>query len=807
MTTAVNFTLDQYNDVYSQRYLPATVYISVMMVVGFVGNSVVFHVYLKKFKPSTTRCFILVVALLDVLNAVVCCPVQILQMRNFVTFGSSGVCRFMITSVTYFSTASGQVLILVAVDRYRKVCRPFQKQMTPYTAKLACGILCLVLLMLMIPSPLIYGPKTVTRSNVNITICRPLQDREDYYKAYTFFWIFMLLGLVTSLAVLYSCIWCRVYQQMKFRQKLKASNSVEGIDGPTKHRKQNQSQVEGGVKLNSSQLTYESQDTTSSSHDLNSASVGVPCSCSKNSDTTNTDSSLSMPVRTGSDIRQASQDKDVRKMTLTLFLVTMVYVLSCVPYFTVTTMMSRDPENYERLAMKYSFFSILEKSYHLQIAANPIIYGFLNKQFRSELRLICTRKYMSMKLMVDGNVSVTQLDRDLYLRRYDNRYALQALPANLFLAVLMLVGLVGNSLVCYVYLVKYKESATRCFIVALATFDMITVTVCIPSEIADIRHNYTFGLYKLCKILRLLVTFSAIASATILVAIAVDRYRKICRPLEKQMTPLFAKIIVIVCSLITVMVSLPNAVVYGPRAVATDDGYINGSDCSTSDDYIRTPLPLIYNGVLFFIFFSSALTLSALYGVIWRQVIRQRKRMTAVYETGQNVEMDTRREMVPNTSSSDVQCPSVTRESNLSSCDRSDSIIPATTSERITDSCPDGNASSASRSARHPTRSRRHRFPTGTSSQRQRSHKTLMMLFLITLVYVLSYLPHLSLMATRAVNKHVFDELPGAGIAATNLFLRSYFINSVSNPIIYSVCNQRFRLEVTRLFGRLTRRT
>ncbi|XP_046574616.1 cholecystokinin receptor type A-like [Haliotis rubra] len=576
MATAVNFTLDQFNDVYNQRYLPATVYISAMMVVGLVGNSVVFHVYLKKFKPSTTRCFILVVALLDILNALVCCPVQIFQMRNFVTFGSSGACRFMITSVTYFSTASGQVLILVAVDRYRKVCRPFQKQMTPYTAKLACGLLCLVLLVLMIPTPLIYGPKTVTRYNVNITICRPFE-----------------------------------------------------------------------------------------------------------------------PERT----------------TIRL-----------------TTMMSRDPQNYERLAMKYSLFSILEKSYHLQIAANPIIYGFLNKQFRRELRLI-----------------------------------------------------------------------------SLATFDLITVTICIPSEIADIRHNYTFGPYTLCKILRLLVTFSAIASASTLVAIAVDRYRKICRPFEKQMTPLSAKVTVIVCSLMTVVVSSPNAVIYGPRAVATDDGYINGSDCSTSDDYVRTPYPLIYNGVLFFIFFSSTLSLSVLYGLIWRQVVRQRKRMNAVYEIRQNVEMDSRHEMIPNTSSSDVQCPSVTWDSSLLSSDRSDSNIPARRSERIPDSCPDGNTPSLP--GRHPSRCGRNESPTGTSSLRQRGHKTVLMLFLITLVFVLSFLPHLGLMATQAVNKHVFDDLTGAGIAANNLFLRSYFINSASNPIIYSFCNERFRLEVTRLFGGLTRRT
>ncbi|XP_071097376.1 bombesin receptor subtype-3-like [Haliotis cracherodii] len=417
---------------------------------------------------------------------------------------------------------------------------------------------------------------------------------------------------------------------------------------------------------------------------------------------------------------------------------------------------------------------------------------------------------MSVELRLNVNVSVIQNDPDLYLRHYDNKYALQALPAILFLAILMLVGFVGNSLVFYVYLVKFKQSSTRCFIVALTTFDLIMCMICIPTEIADIRYNYTFGLYKLCKILRFLGTFSAIASGFTLVAIAVDRFKKICRPFKKQMTPLIAKVTITVCSLMSVVVSLPGAIIYGSRVVATDDININGSDCSTSDDYIRTPYPLLFNGVQFFIFISSTLSLSVLYGLIWRRVARQRRRMKAVNKTKQKLEKDDRQKMVPtqnNTSSSDVQHPPITGETNLSCSERSDSNLPTVTSERITDPCPDAPEliTSVSPPSSQPSKCGRNKFPASTSSQRPRGQKTTFMLFLITLVFVLSFLPHLGLMATRAVNKHVFDDLPGAGIAATNILLRSYFINSVSNPIIYSFCNPLFRREVTMLWKRLTR--
>ncbi|XP_067667440.1 orexin receptor type 2-like [Haliotis asinina] len=417
--------------------------------------------------------------------------------------------------------------------------------------------------------------------------------------------------------------------------------------------------------------------------------------------------------------------------------------------------------------------------------------------------------------MTDMNSSHYQYDLDKYLRHKDSEYAIQSFPVILFLVLLMLVGFVWNSLVYYVYLVKFKQSALRNYILALATFDLATCSICIPVEIVDLRHSYTFGQYTLCKLLRLMTTFLVIASVIILLAIAVDRYKRICCPFHKQTTPRLAMVTITVCSITTFIVSLPVAVVNGSRSVPADDTLVNGSRCTISDDYINTPFPLIYNGCQFIIFISCILSLSVLYGLIWRRVARQRKRMDIITANDLTIERKIKHKDMETSIAKRWEedlgsSPRV--EANMRSPFSADSNIAEGISEITTGSCKtdtkclfDATPILGSQPCRRLSTFGRRRSSTFTPSHGdKRSQKTTTMLFLITLVFVLNVLPHLGLMVTRAVNKDVFEDLHGVGFIVYNVFLRSYFINSVSNPILYSFCSVRFRQELIQLWGRVT---
>ncbi|KAH3841781.1 muscarinic acetylcholine receptor M2-like [Dreissena polymorpha] len=84
--------------------------------------------------------------------------------------------------------------------------------------------------------------------------------------------------------------------------------------------------------------------------------------------------------------------------------------------------------------------------------------------------------------------------------------------------------------------------------------------------------------------------------------------------------------------------------------------------------------------------------------------------------------------------------------------------------------------------------------------------KTAFVMFLISLAYILSYLPHLTLIITRGVKKHFAEELSDDGLVAYRFFLRSYFINCAINPIIYGLCDTRFRRACAVFFRQCYRR-
>ena len=60
---------------------PTLAYLVLLMVFGLVGNTLVFMVYYKKFKPSSTRTYILVLSVCDLANNCMAVPFDIFKTR------------------------------------------------------------------------------------------------------------------------------------------------------------------------------------------------------------------------------------------------------------------------------------------------------------------------------------------------------------------------------------------------------------------------------------------------------------------------------------------------------------------------------------------------------------------------------------------------------------------------------------------------------------------------------------------------------------------------------------------------------
>ncbi|XP_055896121.1 prostaglandin E2 receptor EP4 subtype-like isoform X1 [Biomphalaria glabrata] len=223
------------------------------------------------------------------------------------------------------------------------------------------------------------------------------------------------------------------------------------------------------------------------------------------------------------------------------------------------------------------------------------------------------------------------MDSDEYLHELNLTFTALILPAIIVLAVFMVIGIIGNGLVLYVYCRRMKTGTITRYIQGLAIFDLLSCSLAIPGEIIDMTNNYTFGSNPLCQIVRTVNLFCTMVSGSILIVVAIDRYKRICYPLGKQISPKSALYIMTVCSALAIVLALPTAVIFGAMTVPTNISYIKGSDCSVSDNFKNTTIPLLYNGLQMFLFLVGAIILIVLYSIVARRIFqhaqgRQRRR-------------------------------------------------------------------------------------------------------------------------------------------------------------------------------------
>lgn len=335
----------------------------------------------------------------------------------------------------------------------------------------------------------------------------------------------------------------------------------------------------------------------------------------------------------------------------------------------------------------------------------------------------------------------TSPSRDALLMELNEEQALLYLPVIVYMALLMVVGTTGNLLVCYVFYNKPYRSTSRIFILTLAVLDLTCCVVGMVVEIVDLRFPYTFNDIVACRLLRFTTFATSISSGTVLVCVAFDRFFKVCRPIKRQLSGRAIRRMCVGATCLGAFCSWPAVLLYGIRAVQTKHPDIVGTDCSTSDNVSNTFYPVIYYGFLLSLFVVGLVILIVLYTFIGTRLYHLKKRKTS--QTG---------------------------------------LTPAISSLSVTS----GAVTVKTVAVRKPTLTRRF------SKALRHTTKTTWMLFVITLVFVLSFLPYLIVMVLRHTISD-FTRSPAQQLIV-NFCLRSYFINSSVNPIIYALMNRQFRM-------------
>ena len=164
-----NWTLEELNREQVKLLIPSLVYTSLLMVIGITGNLSVLFIYFFKFKPSNHRCFILTLGIFDTIMCTTGMPFLIVDMVYPFMFYNILACRILRFMNYYISLVSINVLFLISLERYRKICQPLKPQLSVSLAKKCILTIVIVIGPIMsIPAFKMYGHNTVDTGVNNI---------------------------------------------------------------------------------------------------------------------------------------------------------------------------------------------------------------------------------------------------------------------------------------------------------------------------------------------------------------------------------------------------------------------------------------------------------------------------------------------------------------------------------------------------------------------------------------------------------------------------------------------------------------
>ena len=311
----------------------------------------------------------------------------------------------------------------------------------------------------------------------------------------------------------------------------------------------------------------------------------------------------------------------------------------------------------------------------------------------------------------------------------------------IFCETLLIIGILGNLLVLTIYRVKFKRTRARTYILALAVADLSVCLVGIPYHALDLTMLLVYRYTYLCKTMSFLIAACTNSSIFILLVVGLDRFLKIVRPLKKQIVNYVEDLrACLIAAVVATLVSVPYFILYGSRTVLTDIDGLIGLECFIGD-VVEEAFAKAYIGLTLVFFLMTFVYLSVIYAFICVK-IHQHDNRTA--------------EMPIN--------------------------------ERRADVARNGTTNGTMLRLQH---------------KRKHSRKITLMMLTITTIYVLSYLPFIIVSTLTAVNDDFWESKGKFESILTDLALRMYLVNNVTNPIVYSFWDLKFREECLALFRRL----
>ncbi|KAK6959699.1 type-1B angiotensin II receptor [Biomphalaria glabrata] len=397
---------------------------------------------------------------------------------------------------------------------------------------------------------------------------------------------------------------------------------------------------------------------------------------------------------------------------------------------------------------------------------------------------------------VVGNKSVD--DSQNYIKNLQYEKTVVTIPTFVLLALLFILGIFGNPLIIFIYYKEKKKTATGILILSISVADLIGTLTNLPAKFYIYLRSYSMKQTYACKLYFFSTSFNFTISLCLLLSVAFVRYRKICFTFDWQVEPRQAHVISVAAIVYALITSIGHMTVHGRQTTNTNVTGVYTFQCSIDDNFVNTGWPKIFMIIVISMVFSFCVALTYMYVKIGLKARQQMKMKTRLLNLGE-------RKPAPK--------KNVLMLRSLRNQSLDDHKLWRENKSYITRAIRVETTLSIEENAH-----RLHEYPEVKSNERKQDVLTLgnkkatrefraegrttVMLFTITVIYVITNGTTILLAFTRAMNDQFFVTLSQVNVSLYNLFFLSFLIDCVVNPFIYILWNKKFRQKCCQLLWR-----
>ncbi|XP_048769594.1 neuropeptide S receptor-like [Ostrea edulis] len=377
-------TLREWNNEIVHKLLFNTILLWIYFALGILGNTVVIFFYSFRIKGKLEDRFLIPhLAFFDLLATILTTIDKTMDNIFPVMYPSYRLCQILNFSSRVFAATGDGVLLLIAVHRYQRICRPFQFQRPFSNSRVCLALVFLVTVLLNLPVFMFYGLHSVHHHTFDIEGYRC--DHIHHHALFSIFMtgydicIFVLIVIVMiAISALYSLIARTIKQSagnaMRFKKRstdFSSSSYTNRVDQtPGKDGKCNVLEI--SKNLDKTLL-----------EGIGGFSASKVKKMRRSSSTSNTGQLAS---------RYRYQKNRFSYMFMAIAL---LFILTYIPSNILKMCELTHPEMlFELPHWKLHFYLFFRQGYILNHVVNPFVYGLFDSGFRRDLIsfLTCLKK-------------------------------------------------------------------------------------------------------------------------------------------------------------------------------------------------------------------------------------------------------------------------------------------------------------------------------------------------------------------------------------------------------------------------------